>query len=397
MWFIWLALGLSLVAVGGWFVQRRVVEAAGWLGMPPRGQRVMRAAIAWLLFAYPGIVFASIALSLAMGWERAGGADSPIVTWLLAVPFAVTVLTVLQALPWMLAVYVVRRVRRSTPSRRGALVMLAPAVAFALYTPGRIAWQHGDLRWRHHEVRAGGGAPGVPPFRIGFVADVQLDRNFGADDVAPVMARLNAAAPDLILSGGDWINQGPAHIDAAARTAGLLRARHGTYSVLGDHEHFGYFSRERSVREVRAAMTANGVSMLHNEVRRFPHHGRTIAVVFLTYSYPSRTPRAEIDRLVASVQDADATILVTHQLTADVADAVRDRIDLVLAAHTHGGQINPVLGLVHAPLARLETPYIDGRYQLGTTTIIVTAGVGYSIVPIRYASPASVETIDLVW
>ena len=90
-------------------------------------------------------------------------------------------------------------------------------------------------------------------------------------------------------------------------------------------------------------------------------------------------------------------MLVTHQLTAAIADAVRDRIDVVLAAHTHGGQINPVVGLVHVPLARLETPYIDGRYQLGSTTIIVTAGVGYSIVPLRYAAPGSVETIDLVW
>ena len=90
-------------------------------------------------------------------------------------------------------------------------------------------------------------------------------------------------------------------------------------------------------------------------------------------------------------------MLVTHQLDADVAALARDRIDLVLAAHTHGGQVNPVLGLWHAPLARIETPYVDGRYQLGATTIIVTAGVGYSIVPFRYASVGSVEIIDLVW
>ena len=57
----------------------------------------------------------------------------------------------------------------------------------------------------------------------------------------------------------------------------------------------------------------------------------------------------------------------------------------------------PLLGLWHVPLARLETPYVDGRYQLGATTIIVTAGVGYSIVPFRYASPGSVELVELVW
>lgn len=101
--------------------------------------------------------------------------------------------------------------------------------------------------------------------------------------------------------------------------------------------------------------------------------------------------------MIASVADADVTVLVTHQCTREVADLARGRIDLVLAAHTHGGQVNPLLGLWHVPLARVETPYVDGRYQLGTTTLIVTAGVGYSIVPFRYASVGSVETIDVVF
>jgi predicted MPP superfamily phosphohydrolase len=46
-------------------------------------------------------------------------------------------------------------------------------------------------------------------------------------------------------------------------------------------------------------------------------------------------------------------------------------------------------------LARLETELVDGRCQLDTTTVIVTAGVGYSIVPIRYAAPGSIELVDL--
>lgn len=397
MWFVWLAIGLVLVTVAGLFVRRRVVEAAGWLGLSPRGQRIVRWAIAWLLFAYPVIMFATVGISLALGADRLSGADSALFTWGLLVPFFFTVLTVLQAAPWVVAVYTVRRVRRMPPSRRGAAALLAPVVAFAIYTPARIAWQHDELRWRTHQLQLEPRDPAVPPLRIGFIADLQLDANLDADRVDAVLARLNASRPDLVLSGGDWINQGPAYIARAGRAAGQLRAPLGTFSVLGDHEHFAYFDRDRSTAEVRAAMAEHHVEMLHNQVRRFDHHGRTIAVIFLTYSYPSRTPDAVIEELLASVQDADVRILVTHQLTAHVADLARDRVQLILAAHTHGGQINPVVGLVHVPLARLETPYVDGRYQLGTTTIIVTAGVGYSIVPFRYASPGSVELIDLVW
>jgi hypothetical protein len=407
MWFVWLALGLGLLTVAGLYSRRRVVEAMGALGLAPRGQRAVRLAALWLLFGYPLVMFTSIAITLARGGERMATFEGPLATWLLVLPFFLTVLVVLQALPWLLVVEVVQRVRRrrGSPSwmRRGhALAVLAPVVAFAIYTPARIGWQRGELRWRHHVVELPGGdraagAPAPGRFRIAFVADVQEDAHTPPAAVARVVDRINALAPDLVLSGGDWINVGPAHIEAAAGSAGRLRARLGVYSVRGDHEHFAYTDRDRSVAQVTEALRGQGVAMLHNEVRRFAHDGRTIAVAFLTYSYPARTSFIEIAHLLAELAGADVRVLVTHQLTGAIAAQVEGRVDLVLAAHTHGGQVNPVVGLWHVPLARLETPYVDGRYQLGTTTIVVTAGVGYSLVPFRYASPGSIDTIDLVW
>jgi predicted MPP superfamily phosphohydrolase len=309
------------------------------------------------------------------------------------------VLVVVQALPWLLAIEVVRRVRRGRPTARPyAVAAVAAVTIFAVYTPARIAWQHGELRWRHHVVAVGGdGTSRPPPFRIAFIADLQQDAHTDGQRAAEVIDRMNATRPDIVLSGGDWVNVGPDHIDGAARSAARARSRLGTFTVRGDHEHFIYLDRERSVAAVTEAMQRQGVAMLHNEVRRFDHHGRTIAVAFLTFNYPSRTPRPEIERLLDATAGADVSILVTHQLDATTAALARDRVDLILAAHTHGGQVNPVIGLWHFPLARLETPYIDGRYQLGRTTIIVTAGIGYSLVPFRYASVGSVETIDLVW
>ena len=212
-----------------------------------------------------------------------------------------------------------------------------------------------------------------------------------------MIAAVGAADADLVLAGGDWIDTGPDYIAAAADAAGALRSRLGTFSVRGDHEHFAYVDRARSVGEVEQALAARGVAMLHDEVRWFEHQGRRIGVVFLEHNYLARTDAATLDALVAQVADADYSIVVSHQFDARVAARVEDKVDLVLAGHTHGGQVNPVLGLVHVPLARLETPYVDGRYQLGTTTVIVTAGIGYSLVPFRYASPASLEVIDLAW
>jgi predicted MPP superfamily phosphohydrolase len=385
-------------------VDRRLAAALAVLGAGHRARRFTRYLLRWLLYGYPVTALATVSVSLLLGREQLGPPEHPLVTWGLIAPFFLAALAVAQSAPFIVLVDAVVWVRRKlagtprTVTPRRAIATLVPLVGFALYTPGKILWEHGVLHWRHHSVSVGTpGAPAAPPFRIGFIADVQLDEYFDASRAREVVTRLNQQRLDVVLSGGDWINIGPDHIAAAADIAASARSRLGTFSVRGDHEHFAYLDRKRSIAEVTEAMRSRGVGMLHNEVRRFEHHGRAIAVAFLTYSYPARTPADEIARLIAAVEDADVSVLVTHQLDDEVATMVRDRVDVVLAAHTHGGQMNPVFGVWHVPLARIETPFVDGRYQLGATTIVVTAGVGYSVVPLRYAAIGSVDVIELVF
>src|SRR4029078_11847294 len=98
--------------------------------------------------------------------------------------------------------------------------------------------------------------------------------------------------------------------------------------------------------------------------------------VFLNNKYVHRIDRTTLDALLARAAGGDYTIVITHQLDAALASQLENRVDLVLAGHTHGGQVNPVVGVVHVNLARLETPFVDGRYKIGTQTVIVTARIG---------------------
>jgi predicted MPP superfamily phosphohydrolase len=398
MWFVFVAVGLGLLTVAGLYARHRIAGALTLLGVRPRPVRIVRWAIAWLLFAYPVLMIGSVIATLALGRTTLVRFDGKVGAWLLGYPFAWATLVVLQSLLWLLAIELahlaIRRARgTATAARVRAIAVLVVVGAFAIYTPARILAEHGDLRVRHHQV--GVDTPSAPPLRIAFIADIQQDEHTDAARAREVYAMVNASEPDLVLSGGDWINTGPEHIEAAAETAAMLESRLGVFSVRGDHEHFAYFDRERSVAEVEAAMRRNGVEMIDNDVRWFEHHGKRIAVVFLGYHYIQRADRETIARLVDATAGADYSIVVSHQLDAALAAQLRDRVDLVLGAHTHGGQVNPVIGLWHVPLARLETELVDGRYQLGSTTVIVTAGVGTSIIPIRYASPGSIELIQL--
>ncbi|HET9624135.1 MAG TPA: metallophosphoesterase [Kofleriaceae bacterium] len=397
MWFALVLTGLAALTVSGLYVRRRLTGALATLGAPPRAISVMRWAMAWLMWGFPLVLTISIVLAIALGWPTIPRYDGLWASRLLGLPFILTVLVVLQSVLWVLAIdvaYLVVRARRGAAAaiRARGIAVLAVVGAFALYTPIRIVAERGVVRLRHHQVGRGSGAP----LRIAFLADVQQDVFTDGDRAREIYARVNAERPDLVLSGGDWINTGPDYIESAAAAAGTLASRLGTFSVHGDHEHFAYRDRTRSVDEVVRAMQAHHVAMLDNEVRWFDHDGKRIGVLFLNYNYIVRTDHARIEALVAQLAKADYAIVVTHQFDAKLAAAVEGKVDLVLAGHTHGGQVNPVVGVCHVALARLETPFVDGRYALGArTTAIVTSGIGYSVVPIRYAAPGSIEIIDL--
>lgn len=400
MWFVYLGVALVLLLACGVYALRRIAGALAQLGVRERRIRIARWAITWLLFGFPLLMVLSLMGSRLLGFSLRSYFDGLVTSWLLVVPFAWAGLVVLQAVPWLLAIEVahllVRRRRgAATAARMRAIAVLGVVGVFALYTPLRIYLDRGELRVRHHEIVA---APATtsPPFRIAFLADIQQDDHTDADRAREVYALVNASQPDLVLSGGDWINTGPDHIASAAAAAGELKSRLGTYSVRGDHEHFAFGDRQRSVAEVARALETHGVKMLSNEVRWFEHHGKRIAVVFLNSNYMHRLERAIIESLVARTEGADYTIEVTHQLGRELATLLAGKVDLILGAHTHGGQVNPVIGVSHVNIARLETELVDGRYQLGSTTIIITAGIGYSVVPFRYGSTGSIELIELL-
>lgn len=400
MWFVFLGAALILLIIGGLYARRRLTGALAQFGVSARRIRIVRWVTAWLLFGFPIIVIVTIVASLLLGRATVPRFDGVVATWVLGLPFVWTLLVMVQALPWLLAFDVVHAIvrRRRGPqvvARLRAIAVLGVLGVFAIYTPVRIVAQRGELRVRHHQVGPAARGGAAHPFRIAFLADVQQDVHTDAARAREVYAIVNASQPDVVLSGGDWINTGPDHITSAAEAAATLRSRLGTFSVRGDHEHFAYVDRERSVTEVEQAMRAHGVTMINNEVRWFEHHGKRLAVVFLNYNYIHRADAGTITALVDSVAGADYAIVVTHQLDASLAALLEDKVDLVLGAHTHGGQVNPVIGVCHVKLARLETTFVDGRYQLGRTTVIVTAGIGYSIVPIRYAAPGSIELIEL--
>ncbi len=393
MWFVFLGLALVILVVGGIYFVRRVCNTLQYFGAPEVIVTSVRWSLRWLLFAFPLLLIGIIAFTLLTGGKDFG-LDNEWLMWGMAVPFFVTLVVLLQSLPFFLLtdlVSVPQKWRKRVDRARPMVVGLVTAFFF-IYTPARILADKGTLEVRHYSV---GKKTQERPLKIAFLADLQLDNAVPESRGMEAALAVNKEKPDLVFVGGDWVNSGSRYVDASARVAGKLKGVEQTVSVFGDHDNFIFLDRERSRKLISEALAKNNVAMLDNQVRFYKHQGKSVGVVFLTYNYIEKATDAQVNSLVESVMSADYKIVVTHQMNDWLAARLKNRVNLVLSAHTHGGQVNPVVFFKHFQLARIETRYVSGGYDLGSTKVIVTSGVGFSTAPFRYASPATVEIVDV--
>lgn len=223
-------------------------------------------------------------------------------------------------------------------------------------------------------------------FSIVQLTDLHIGMTVDRAYVADVVAKINAAAPDLIVLTGDMIDGSVADLRDASAPLAALRAPHGVYAVTGNHEYYSgadaWIARfaELGVRTLRnervvieragAAFTLAGVD--DHSARSFPGHGEDL-------------PRALDGR-----DPASPVVLLAHQ-PRQVHRAAKHGVDLVLSGHTHGGQVWPWHYLVAAQQGGL----LVGRYQMGDTLLYVSRGAGYWGPPVRVGAPAEISRILL--
>ena len=220
--------------------------------------------------------------------------------------------------------------------------------------------------------------PGLVGLRIGLMTDVHRSRWVSAEDVTAAVTLLLAAAPDLIVLGGDYVTWGdPAFVGPAAEALGELSAPHGVFGVLGNHD---------SDREMSDALSDKRVQMLKDARTRLTIHGEPLHLAGLRYW--TRRPAD-----VASVlRGATGTVVLLAHDPRRLRDAAALNVPLVLSGHTHGGQVVlPGIG----SLAARRFPIVSGIGRQGRTSIFVSRGVGTVYVPIRINCPPEVALVTL--
>lgn len=191
-------------------------------------------------------------------------------------------------------------------------------------------------------------------------------------------AALRAAAPDVLLLGGDFVTHDPSAVDALAAELGSLPAPLGRFAVLGNHDWWA--GAPRVVQGLEAA----GITVLVNQSARLPAPFDGVWICGLDDHWSGRPDAA------AAVAGADGIRVMLMHAPSGLLDLGHERFDVALCGHTHGGQIALPGGIpIVVPFGPLSRRYCRGRFSLGDgRTLIVSVGLGCVVVPFRlFAAP----------
>ncbi|MCU7492090.1 MAG: metallophosphoesterase [Bacteroidota bacterium] len=318
-------------------------------------------------------------------------------------PFIILELIVVQSLFIILPIDLLRliiypfiRKQRERARLYAAWITAAITAAFIIYVPARIIYDFNTIEVRHVELKKAGLPESLKNFRITFISDTQADPYTNKKRLGRYIERVNETKPDLVLVGGDVITSSPDYINLAAEYLGDIRSRLGVYSCVGDHDNWAYRNdNARSLREVSTALKEKKVDMLDNQNKIFNVGNAAIGVTFVTSTYVGRIGVDLLDRLT-DLNHSSIRILLTHQPSQYLIDrAAEEHYDLLLAGHTHGGQITFLFPFHNFTFTQFETPYVKGDFHIGNMLMVVTRGLGMSIVPFRYNSTPEITVITL--
>lgn len=229
-----------------------------------------------------------------------------------------------------------------------------------------------------------------PPLRVALLADLHAGAPFmSVEKFSQIVAETNAAAPDLILLLGDYVSHGVVgHFDvepeAWAGTLANLSAPLGVFAVLGNHD--WWFDGGR----VRTVLENAGITVLDNQLVALEYRGAALQLVGIGDFWEGDP---DIPGTLASATDTAPIVLMTHH--PDVFPLVPARVALSVAGHTHGGQVNiPVVGRLVVPSAHGQR-FAYGHINEQGRNLFVTAGIGTSILPVRFNQPPEIVILNI--
>ena len=282
--------------------------------------------------------------------------------------------------------------RRHFLQRTAILVSATPFVAAGY----GLLYSRQDVEVVRQRVRLERLPKGFNGFRIAQLSDIHIGPFTTADYVRRCVAITNGLKPDLIALTGDYIAWDPGAEREVVRVLAGLRAHHGVFGCLGNHE-----SESDTEEFIAPLFTAQGIHILRQERTPVQLGDETLNLIGI--DDPRGASEAEWKRDLyrrlhkGLVMPGTVNILLTHEPSVFMFDRAADLgVDLTLAGHTHGGQL--ALEFVHRGLnlSRLLYRYTSGWYEKNGSQLYVNRGIGTTGFPIRLGARPEITILELV-
>ena len=222
-----------------------------------------------------------------------------------------------------------------------------------------------------------------------FFSDLHYGTFMDKERASLLIDEINHTSPDIVIFGGDLLDKqiSSAEADALVELLGQIKAPLGKFAVYGDYDH----QSDQILNQVNNIYTRSTFEILNNRsiiVRNKGSQGITLVGIDSSYK-----GEPDVTAAFYSVSPLSYTIAVSH--TPDTAAYIPgEKTNLFLAGHSHGGQINYLVGSAYNPPGSQK--YFSGKTNVDNQyTIDITDGVGTTITDVRFLTNAEIVVYQL--
>ena len=280
-------------------------------------------------------------------------------------------------------------------ARKKKFILLTVLAAVLIALVIWICWGNSVLELNTYTISSSRIPESFDGYRIAHISDLH-NTQMGKDN-EKLLSMLREAKPDMIAITGDLIDSRNTKVEIALRFIREAVKIAPCYYVTGNHE-----ARVNAYNELKTGMEAAGVTVLEDAQTQISLEGQTIMLIGVNdpsyqtdylFGDAESVMNTKLEELHAD--DDGFTILLSHR--PELFDIYEDHgMDLVLSGHAHGGQFRlPFIGGLVAPNQGLFPKYDAGLYTEESTNMIVSKGIGNSILPFRINNRPEVILIEL--
>ena len=232
-------------------------------------------------------------------------------------------------------------------------------------------------------------------FVIAQVSDLH-NAEYGKDNNR-VVSLLEKASPDIIVITGDLIDSRRTDVETALRFVNRAAKIAPCYFVAGNHE-----SRVEEYSALRQGLETAGVTVLDGRCTEIEKDGAVITLAGIddpTFKakYTSKKYSEIADEELESMDIAEKGFVILLAHRPELFDVyAKHGANLVFSGHAHGGQLRlPFIGGIYVPNQGFLPEYDSGLYISGNTQMMVSRGVGNSIMPLRINNRPEIVAVEL--